>query len=77
MGKGTIRRITGLKQYLAKYGKAVMVENLLKPGQRRRDWKKTLVSDGFLLLRHPDWAVAKHLAEKAAVEIQLLADGQW
>jgi hypothetical protein len=50
-----------------------MVDNLLQPGQRRRNWKQTLVSDGFLILRHPNWVTAKHLAEKAAVDIQLFA----
>jgi hypothetical protein len=75
MGKGKITKIAGLQSYMNKYGKAVMVENLLKPGQRRRDWKQTLVSDGFLILRHPEWGVAKKLAEKAAGEIQLIAGG--
>ena len=73
MGKGKINRIAGLRSYLAKYGQAVVVENLLRPGQWRRDWKQTLVSDGFLIVRHPDWNVAKQLAEKAAVEIQMFA----
>ena len=36
----------GLRSYLHQYGAAVTVENLLKPGQRRRDWNATLVSDG-------------------------------
>ena len=73
MGTGQIKHITGLKNYLSKYGKNVVVENLLKPGQWRRDWKQTLVSDGFLILRHPNWDIARHLAERAGVEIQLIA----
>jgi len=73
MGKGRIHSITGLKHFLQKYHSAVMVENLLKPGQIRRDWKQTLVSDGFIILRHPNWDITKHLAEKAAVDIQLFA----
>ena len=72
MGSGRIQNITGLHNYLKKYGKQVMVENLLKPGQHRRDWKQTLVSDGFLILRHPNWEITKHLAEKAGIEIQLI-----
>ena len=72
-GKGRIKHITGLQSYMQKFGRAVMVENLLKPGQNRRDWNQTLVSDGFLILRHQKWSVAKELAQRAAVDIQMFA----
>lgn len=73
MGNGTIQAITGLKKFLHDHGKHVCVENLLRPGQQRRDWKQTLVSDGFVILRHENWEFAKALSEKFAVEIQLFA----
>ena len=73
MGKGQIQRITGLHSFLEQYGSTVMVENLRKPGQMRRDWKQTLISDGFVILRHPNWDITKHLAEKFAVQVQLFA----
>jgi len=73
MGQGHIKAITGLKRYMAKYGQAVVAEKLLRPGQRRRDWNQTLVSDGFIIARHPDWNVARELANRAAVDIQLIA----
>jgi len=73
MGKGRIHTLTGLKKFLKQYHSAVMVENLLKPGQLRRDWKQTLVSDGFIILRHHNWDVTKHLAEKVSTDIQLFA----
>lgn len=72
-GKGIIHKIEGLRKYLHQYNASVVVENLLKPGQRRRDWNATLVSDGFLIIRHPDWKVAQFLAEKVATEIHLFA----
>ena len=73
MGKGRIHRITGLRSFLEQYGSTVVVENLRKPGQMRRDWKQTLVSDGFVILRHPNWDITKYLAEKFAVNVQLYA----
>ena len=73
MGTGRIHTISGLKTFLRKYHSAVMVENLLKPGQLRRDWKQTLVSDGFIILRHSNWDIAKQLAEKGATDVQLFA----
>ena len=72
-GKGQIKAIKDLKRYLSKYGQAVVAENLLRPGQHRRDWNQTLVSDGFIIARHPDWNVAKELAKRAAVDIHLFA----
>ena len=72
-GQGRITRIDGLEQVLQKLGPALCVENLLKPGQHRRDWKQTLVSDGFLIVRHPDWDEARRLADLVANEITMVA----
>jgi biotin carboxylase len=72
-GEGTIREIQGLRSYMARYGQGVVWENLLPVGSRRRNWKQTLVSDGFLLVRHPTWGGAMTLANAAAEEITLYA----
>lgn len=72
-GKGTIHTITGLRNFVQMHNAHICVENLLRPGQHRRDWNQTLVSDGFMILRHPSWEMAKHLAERFAVEVQLFA----
>lgn len=73
MGNGTIHTINGLMKFLDDYGKHVCVENLLRPGQHRRDWKQTLVSDGFVILRHEDWELAKAMSERFAFDVQLFA----
>ncbi|HCH61927.1 MAG: hypothetical protein CL927_14155 [Deltaproteobacteria bacterium] len=72
-GRGQIRHITGLKAYLKRHGSAVMVDALLRPGQTRRDWTQTLVSDGYLIVRHPSWDGAKQMADEAARHIALFA----
>jgi len=51
-----------------------MVQGLLPPGAQRRDWRQTLVSDGFLIVRHPDQATALDIARTAANQIHLFAD---
>jgi hypothetical protein len=52
----------------------IVVEDTLLPiGAHRRDWTQTLVSDGHILLRHPDWDSAYELAFKAASDIKLFA----
>lgn len=75
-GQGKITSIQGLGHYMHQFGQHVCVENLLKPGQWRRDWTQTLVSDGFLILRHPDWDTTLKLSEYAAEGIQMYAGGQ-
>jgi biotin carboxylase len=73
-GRGHITRIDGLKEFLHRHGDHVVEERLLPVGTHRRDWKQTLVSDGFILLRHPDWDTAYQLAMEAASEITMWAE---
>jgi biotin carboxylase len=73
-GQGRITRIDGLPEFLRRHGEHVVEQRLLPPGSHRRDWKRTLVSDGYLLLRHPDWDRAHQLAMEAATEITMWAE---
>ncbi len=72
-GQGRIRHRQGLERYMARYGMGVVWENLLPVGAQRRNWKATLVSDGFLMVRHPTWEGAMHMAWAAATDITLYA----
>ncbi|MEZ5458142.1 MAG: ATP-grasp domain-containing protein [Steroidobacteraceae bacterium] len=72
-GQGRIHSITGLDEFLRDHGSQVAWDHLLRPGQSRRDWRATLVSDGFLMLRHPDLATTLALADRVGVEVQLHA----
>ncbi|HMG21909.1 MAG TPA: ATP-grasp domain-containing protein [Kofleriaceae bacterium] len=73
-GHGRITRIDGLREFMHRHGEHVVEQRLLPPGTPRRDWKKTLVSDGYLLLRHPDWDRAHQLAMEAATDITMWAE---
>jgi biotin carboxylase len=73
-GHGRITRIDGLGEFLHRHGEHVVEQRLLAPGTPRRDWKKTLVSDGYLLLRHPDWDRTCELAMEAANDITMWAE---
>lgn len=73
-GRGHITRIDGLREFLHRHGEHVVEERLLPVGTHRRDWKQTLVSDGFILLRHPDWDTTCSLAMEAASEITMWAE---
>ena len=73
-GHGRITHIQGLNEFMRKYGRFVNEENLLRPGTPRRDWKQTLLSDGYILLRHPDWDAAYQMCMEAATDITLYAE---
>jgi len=72
-GEGRITHIAGLEAFKARHGARVCVDTLLRPGQQRGDWMKTLVSDGFLIVRDPDWDTALAVAREVATEVTLHA----
>ncbi len=71
-GQGRIARIEGLDG-LARLGPAVMRTDLLPVGAPRRDWKQTLLSDGYVILRHPDLATATAMSSWVAEHVRLTA----
>jgi phosphoribosylaminoimidazole carboxylase (NCAIR synthetase) len=73
LGKGRIQRIEGLDAFKAQYGRYLVAEELLKVGEHRRNWLQTLVSDGFLMVRHPDMGTVLRLAEKVQTDVRLYA----
>jgi biotin carboxylase len=72
-GQGRITAIAGLSEYYDRYRAHIVEDTLLRPGTPRRDWKATLLSDGYLVVRHPDWDEACRMAYAAATDIQLHA----
>ena len=72
-GQGTIRAITGLEEIVHKYRDAIAWNHLLPVGAPRRNWKQTLVSDGFLLIRHPDLKTTLAIADEIGERVQLHA----
>ncbi|MEO8706017.1 MAG: ATP-grasp domain-containing protein [Kofleriaceae bacterium] len=73
-GQGRISGITGLNHYYERFGAHIVEDTLLRPGTPRRDWKSTLLSDGYLVVRHPDWERAREMALAAATDVKLYAD---
>ncbi|MDX1500450.1 MAG: hypothetical protein R3176_11160, partial [Woeseiaceae bacterium] len=53
-GIGRISGVEGADSLQRRFGEHVVWNTLLPIGTPRRDWKQTLVSDGFIMLRHPD-----------------------
>jgi formate-dependent phosphoribosylglycinamide formyltransferase (GAR transformylase) len=53
-GQGRIRRIEGLESIMTRFGEHIVHVDLLPVGAERRHWIQTLVSDGYVVVRHPD-----------------------
>ncbi|MGB5247455.1 MAG: hypothetical protein WBM54_03985 [Woeseia sp.] len=73
-GVGRITRFEGVDALQQKYGKHVVWNTLLPPGSPRRDWRKTLVSDGFVMLRHADLDATLEMADAVGSELQIYAE---
>jgi biotin carboxylase len=72
-GWGHISGYGGLDELLAEHGEHVAALELLPIGAPRRDWRATLISDGMVIVRHPDLETTIMLAERFAGELQLFA----
>jgi biotin carboxylase len=73
-GRGRIQRIEGLDAFRERHRDRICAIDLLPIGAHRRDWTQTLVSDGFILIRHPDWDEALRIAQAAADDVHLYAE---
>jgi biotin carboxylase len=72
-GQGRIQRIEGLDRLLGSYGEHIAAMELLPVGAHRRDWVKTLLSDGFVFVRHPDLDTTCEIADRVGTDLQMYA----
>jgi hypothetical protein len=72
-GQGRIQRIEGLESLLEHYGDWIVNVNLLPLGAPRRNWKATLISDGYLIVRHPDLGACLEMADRVGTHLRLVA----
>lgn len=72
-GQGRIHHMAGLTEFYNRYRPYIVEDTLFRPGTPRRDWKQTLLSDGYIVFRHPEWEMARQMAIAAATGIHLYA----
>jgi hypothetical protein len=72
-GQGRIRRIEGLESIMARFGEHIAHVDLLPVGAERRDWIQTLVSDGYVVVRHPDLQACHEISDAIGTDLQLYA----
>jgi hypothetical protein len=72
-GAGQITHVEGLDRLLAEYGEHVVVIDLLPVGAPRRDWRAVLISDGMIIVRHPELQHVIEMTERFASDLQMYA----
>ncbi|MDP2957565.1 MAG: ATP-grasp domain-containing protein [Longimicrobiales bacterium] len=72
-GQGRIQRYEGLEAILSELGPHIVDIDLNPIGSPRKDWKKVLVGDGLVVVRHPDSDTARAMAERVAARLHIVA----
>jgi hypothetical protein len=72
-GQGRIHHIAGLDELRRRFGPAIVNVDLLPVGAMRRDWVLTLISDGYVTVRHPDKDTLFAMADAVGTDLQLYA----
>jgi biotin carboxylase len=72
-GAGRITGYEGLDRLLAEYSEHVVAIDLLPVGAPRRDWRAVIVSDGMVIVRHPELSKTLEITERFAADLRLHA----
>ncbi len=72
-GEGIVRRYEGLDAILTEHGEHIPVIDLTPVGSPRRDWKSSVVGDGWLVVRHPNLEVTSEIADRLANDFRIIA----
>ncbi|MDA1266974.1 MAG: ATP-grasp domain-containing protein [Planctomycetota bacterium] len=73
-GGDRITRLEGLGPLLAEYGEHFPVVDLNPIGAPRKDWRRVVEGDGWIVIRHPDLDATLQLANRVSTEVRLYAD---
>jgi hypothetical protein len=58
---------------MAEFGEHVVAIDLLPVGTLRRDWRAVTISDGMVVVRHPELAKTVEMTDRFAAELHLHA----
>lgn len=70
-----ITKYKGLDQLLKAHGPDVANMELTPIGASRRDWRREVVADGWIVVRHPDLGVTLKILDRFGEELDIRADG--
>jgi len=73
LGEGHIQRVEGLDGLMDEMGEHIVAVSLLPIGAPRNDWRTSITSDGYVIVRHPDLETTIEIADRIASELRLFA----
>jgi ATP-grasp domain len=73
-GAGRITHVDGLERLLAEFGDAVTLVDLLPVGAPRRDWRSSVIGDGMIVVRHPEFQRVVEMTDRFAAEVRMYAN---
>ncbi len=73
-GAGRITHIEGLDRLLGEFGDAVAVVDLLPVGAPRRDWRSSVIGDGMIVVRHPEFQRVVEMTDRFAADVHMYAN---
>ena len=72
-GVGRITHVDGLDRLMAEYGDSVALIDLLPVGAPRRDWRSTVIGDGLVMVRHPEFQRTVEITDRFASDLRIYA----
>ena len=72
-GQGRITGVEGLSRLLVTYGEHVVALELKGIGEPRADWRRSIIGDGRIVVRHPDLQTVFEMSERFASDLHLHA----
>lgn len=72
-GEGVVREHRGLRELLARYGSEVASIELTPIGEPKRDWRKVVVGDGWIVVRHPELQRTLEVSERFVNDLTIVA----
>ncbi|MEC8253825.1 MAG: ATP-grasp domain-containing protein [Planctomycetota bacterium] len=73
-GDGVVREHRGLDALLRRYGDHVASIELTPLGEPRRDWRKVVVGDGWIVIRHPDLQQCLEISARFVSDLTVVAE---
>jgi len=72
-GSGQIARVEGLSSLLNELGSSIAAVNIRPVGSPVGDWQRAAVSDGWVVVRHPDLQRTLQMVDRVATGLQIYA----
>ena len=72
-GVGRIDRVEGLQSLFAHHHEHIAHIDLVPVGQPRRDYRKVVEGDGWIVVRHPDLERTVDITDHVATDLRMFA----